>query len=519
MRLSEKGYRVLVFERGKRFRDQDFPRSDWDIRKYLWFPRLRCFGILEMSLLRGVFILHGSGVGGGSLGYAGVLVEPDDRFFQTPSWSYLADWQEVLRPHYATARQMLGTATNPQLWPADGVFKEVAEERGRGATFRPTEVGVYFGDPGEEAPDPYFGGSGPSRTGCIHCGGCMIGCRYNAKNTLDKNYLYFAEQGGVEVRPEAEVRDIRPLPEGQPDGARYEVAYRRSTAWPPRRQRTVRTRNVVVSAGVLGTLELLFRCREVTGSLSEISSRLGDRVRTNSEALLGVVSRRDDADYSKGVAITSIVQADAVTYIEPVRFPAGSSLLLRLLSLPLIEARGGFLSRTGGALWEVARRPVEFLKLKLMPGLAKRSTVLLVMQAEENHLQVRYMRRPLRLLRRGLVSETVQGQHVPSRIDIGHEVARAFAARTDGIPQASVAETLLNIPSTAHILGGVPFGRSPEEGVVDVSCEVFNYPGLYVVDGSIVPGNPGLNPSLTITALAEYAMSRMPPRATAWGRK
>src|SRR5258706_6949244 len=270
MRLTEKGYRVLVLERGKRYRDLDFARSTWNVRKYLWLPAAHCFGILQISPFRHLIVLHGSGVGGGSLGYANVLMAPSDALFSAPAWRHLADWKPLLAPHYETARRMLGVATNPRLWPADHILQEIAAELGQEATFKPAPVGTFFGQPGQEGvevPDPFFGGDGPARSGCTHCGGCMVGCRHNAKNTLVKNYLYFAEKGGAEVRAEAEVRDIRPLPAGQPDGARYEIEYRRSTAWLPGTGRRVRARRVVVAAGALGTLRLLFRCRDVTRSL------------------------------------------------------------------------------------------------------------------------------------------------------------------------------------------------------------------------------------------------------------
>ncbi len=512
MRLTEKGYRVLVLERGRRFRDQDFARTNWNICKYLWFPALRCFGILELTLLKDILIFHGSGVGGGSLGYANVLMEPDERMFQAPGWSALADWKTLLRPHYETARCMLGVATNPRLGPADAVLKEIAKELGRSDSFRPTQVGVFFGEEGQTVPDPYFGGEGPERRGCQHVGACMVGCRNNAKNTLVKNYLYFAEKWGAEIRPEAQVQDILPLPEGQPDGARYQVVYRRSTAFVLSRPQEVRTRNVVVSAGVLGTLGLLFRCRDETRSLPRLAPRLGDRVRTNSEALLGSIARDDTVDYSKGVAITSIFSADDVTRVEPVRYPDGSSLIYFLVSGPLIEAGGNLLARLGKLLDLTVRHPLDVLNARFGRHVARRSTVLLVMQTEDTRMRLRPGRHLSTLFRRGLVSEADQERPVRAHVDIAHRVARAFASKTNGMPEGTFLEGLLNIASTAHILGGCPMGRNAEQGVVDAQCQVFNYPGLYVVDGSIVPANPGVNPSLTITALAEYAMSHIPPK-------
>ena len=508
MRLTEKGYSVLVLERGKRFRDQDFATTTWNVFKYLWFPPLRCFGILQISPFRDVFVLHGSGVGGGSLGYANVLMEPSDEMFKAPAWHHLADWKTILRPHFDTAKHMLGVTPNPRLWPADMVMKELAAELGMEATFRPTDVGAFFGEPGVEAPDPYFGGEGPRRAGCIHCGGCMVGCRHNAKNTLVKNYLYFAEKWGAQVRPESQVRDVRPLPDGQADGARYEVVYRSATAWLFKRERKVRARNVVFAAGTLGTLRLLFRCREETRSLPGISPRLGDIVRTNNEELMGSASRNGKTNYSEGIAITSIFQADAVTAIEPVRYPAGSSLM-RFLGGPMVES-GSIPARIVRSALDVLKRPLDFLRTHVMPGWARRTTIILAMQTVDNRIRLRLGRSLFTLWRRSLVSQPDPERTIPGKIDVGHHVTRTFAQKTGGIPMGSINEGLFNIPMTAHILGGCPFGRDAQEGVVDLDCQVHNYPGLYVVDGSIVPANPGVNPSLTITALAEYAMSHVP---------
>ena len=512
MRLVEKGYRVLVLERGKRFRDEDFPKTNWDVWKYLWLPSLRCFGILQITQLGGLMVMVGSGVGGGSLMYANVMMEPDDRMFESLSCRRLADWKTLLRPHYDTAKRMLGVVPNPRRWPADEVLQQIATDMGRGHTFRPTEVAVFFGESGQEGklvPDPYFGGAGPARKGCTHCGGCMVGCRENRKNTLTKNYLYFAEKWGAVIRPEAEVVDIRPLPEGQPDGARYEVAYRSSTAWLFKLERTVRTRNAVISAGTPGTLKLLFHCRDVSRSLPDLSPRLGDCVRTNSEALLGVMACDDQTDYSAGVAITSIFQADDVTAIEPVRWSEGSSLT-NLLAAPLIEAGGrGVFARLLMASREVVRHLRDLVRA-IRANWARRTTILLVMQTKDNLIQLRPRRGWLTLFRRGLVAKQDDENPVRAEIPIGHEVTRAFAEKIDGVPAGTFSESILNMPSTAHILGGAPFGRDAGEGVIGLNCEIHNYPGLYVVDGSIMPANPGINPSLTIVALAEYAMSQIP---------
>jgi cholesterol oxidase len=522
MRLTEKGYSVLVIEQGKRYRDHDFAETNWKVWKYLWMPVLRCFGIMQISILKGVMILHGRGVGGGSLGYANVLEVPSDEMFGNPSWQHLANWKEVLRPHYETAKRMLGVTRNPYQGKADEVLREIAETRGTAETFRATEVGVFFGPEKEEVPDPYFEGDGPIRQGCHFCGGCMIGCRYNAKNTLPKNYLYFAEKNGAEVLAEREVVDVVPLdiPSGRTpnpsqlkrkDETRYEVFYRSSTAWPLKKHKTVKARNVVFSAGVLGTLKLLYKCRDINGSLPKISQKLGALVRTNSEALMGIIHRDDQVDYSEGIAITSIVQADEVTRVEPVRYPDGSSLM-RLISAPLIYAKGGVLKRLAITAAAFIRHPIDSLRTHFLPGWARRGTILLVMQTVDNHMRLKFGRSGYTLFRRGLVAEPDAEKTIPARIEAAHEVTWAFSKKTGGIPMGSLGENILNLPTTAHILGGCSFGRDATEGVVGLDCQIHNYPGLYVVDGSIVPANPGVNPSLTITALAEYAMSGIPER-------
>jgi cholesterol oxidase len=512
MRLTEKGYSVLVLERGKRFRDEDFATTNWIVWKYLWLPAARCFGVLQISPFRDVFALHGAGVGGGSIGYANVLMEPEEKLFDAPAWKKFADWKTILRPHYDTARKMLGVARNPRLWAADAALKEIAQELKTESSFQATDVGVFFGEEGKEVPDPYFGGEGPARVGCIHCGGCMVGCRYNAKNTLVKNYLYFAEKRGAQIWAECDVQDIRPV-ENQDDGARYEVIYRSSTALFGNTQKRVRARNVILSAGALGTMKLLFRCRDITRSLPDISTRLGEMVRTNSEELLGVISRPLDTDYSKGVAITSIFHADDVTRIEPVRYSAGSDLM-RFLGAPLISTEANVAQRIFRSLWEVITHPIDSLKAWVIPGWAIRTTIILVMQTEDNRLKMRLGRSLFTLFRKGLVSRPDETANIPMKIDLAHRVTRRFGEKTNGIPSGSTNETLLKIPLTAHILGGVPMGNDSGEGVVNSKMQIHNYEGLYAIDGSIIPANPGVNPSLTITAFAEYAMSQIPNKTS-----
>ncbi len=505
MRLAEKGYAVTVLERGKRFADADHPSSNWNVRKYLWMPIMRCFGIQQITLLPDVMVLHGSGVGGGSLVYGNVLMEPSADLFASPQWHALADWQTVLRPHYATAKRMLGVARNPFFTPADHILKTIASESGHADSFALTDVGVYFGTPGVTVPDPFFGGEGPARTGCVGCGGCMVGCRHGAKNTLLKNYLYFAEKWGARIQAESEVVDIRPLSPDQADGARYMVVYRRTTALPgdPRRF-TLRARNVVIAAHALGTMKLLFRCRDVTRSLPQLSSTLGTSVRTNSEGLVGSTSWDRRVDYSTGVAITSIFALDDVTRVEPVRYPRGSGFM-RLLAIPMVTGGATPLARAFRTLAGALRRPIAFLYAKVFSRWAERSTILLVMQTAESRMRVHWRRHPFTGFRRGLVTD------VPAGTVMAPDVRMTEAlGQSDGIPQNTIPETLLGIPATAHLLGGVPMGTSAADGVVDVRCEVFGYPGLYVIDGSIIPANPGVNPSLTIAAFAEYAMSCIP---------
>jgi cholesterol oxidase len=505
MRLTEKGYSVLVIERGKRFNDDDFPKTNWNLPKFLWLPKLRLFGFFEMTFMNGLLALHGSGVGGGSLTYGNVLMEPDDKLFQTAGWQHLADWKSLLAPHYATARRMLGVARNPKLWAADKHLQEIAGELGYAESFHATDVGVFFGDPdeeGETVPDPYFEGEGPERAGCIHCGGCMVGCRHNAKNMLTKNYLYFAEKNGVKVIAEAKVVDIQPT-----DGdARYKVMYKPSTKLFKGNPTQIRARNVIVAAGALGTMELLFKCRDETRSLPKISQKLGDLVRTNSENIMGVVMREKDIDYSEGIAITSIFQADEVTRIEPVKYAEGASFI-RVMTAPFVEGDHPIWLRFLKMAGKILRHPYDFIYEKFLANWARVTTILLIMQTEDNLTHVRRGRNIFTLFMKGLVLKPDADYPIPKQIPIGNEVVKKIAERANGIPQAAFTDGLFNFPTTAHFMGGVPIGRDENEGVVGLDFGVHNYSGLYVVDGSIMPGNPGVNPSLSITALAEYAMS------------
>jgi len=497
LRLAEKGYRVLVLEKGRRFGKDDFPKSNWDLAKWLWRPELGLRGIFQMSFFRHVTILHGVGVGGGSLVYANTLPTPKDDFFRAPSWAHLADWRRELERHYATARAMLGSAENPRLGKGDHVLREIAREIGREEHFHPTNVAVYFGAPGKEVPDPYFGGDGPARTGCNFCGACMTGCRVGAKNTLDKNYLYLAERRGATVLPETEVRAVRKRQNG---GYTLETSQGIFTA-----------HQVVLAGGVMGTVPLLLAMKEDPEGLPALSDHVGDFVRTNSEALIGVVVPGDD-DFSKGVAITSILHTDDHSHVEPVRYAEGSGFF-RTMALP--HAPGShLLARLGGTLRGFFRQPGLWARALTVPDFAKQSQVLLYMRTLEGTLTLRLGRDLLTGFGRGLVTKLDPGTKPPSAfMEEATDIARRFAEKVGGAAITLLTETVLGVPTTAHILGGACMGKDASEGVIDDRHRVFGYEGLYVIDGSAISANPGVNPSLTITALAERAMSFVPTKA------
>ncbi|MDX1417551.1 MAG: GMC family oxidoreductase [Candidatus Promineifilaceae bacterium] len=510
MRLAEKGYNVLVLERGRRYNAKDFPKTNWNIFKYLWWPSLRCFGFQGLNFFNDLWLLNGTGVGGGSLVYASTHIRPPKAFYEGPEWCDLADWEAELAPHYDTADRMLGTAENPKFWPADQHLYEIAKEKGKEDTFAPTPVGIFFGEPGVTVPDPFFDGEGPERAGCIHCGGCMVGCQHNAKNTLDKNYLYLAEKYGTEVWPESNVLDIRPLYGPQPGAARYEVEFEKITDWFAKRKSTVRARNVVVSAGVLGTINLLLKCRDENKSLPLLSQRLGKHIRSNSEAIMGVTSRSNKVSYSDGVAITSHFWVDEVTSVEPVRYAPGQSFM-RNLMLPLIRTRGTTAERIGALVKQTLERPMDFLHVRVLPKFAERTTFLLIMQTLENRMSLKRGRSIWTLGRKGLVSHMDEAQPISCVIDAGQEVAERFADKSDGVPIVGLNDAM-DIPNTAHILGGCDIAGDPSSGVIDINHQAYNYPGLYVADASVIPANLGVNPSLTITAMTERAMSKIPSK-------
>jgi cholesterol oxidase len=488
LRAAEKGYRVGVLEAGRRFGPEDFPRTNWHLRRYLWLPRLGCRGIQRLTLLRDVLVLTGAGVGGGSLVYANTLNEPLEQFYDDPQWAEITDWRAELAPYFDLGRRMLGAVEVPFTTPADEVMQQVAERMGAGETFRRTHVAVHFGPAG---PDPYFGGAGPARGTCVRNGACMVGCRFDAKNTLDRNYLYLAERAGAVVLPEREA--VRVVPR---DG-RFDVETKRPGAWIRRRREVFHAEQVVLAAGVLGTLKLL-------GRSGLGGPRVGRLVRTNSEAIVGASAPRVDVDYSAGVAITSAFRPRPDTEIQPVRFPPGSNLL-GLLGTILVDG-GGRIPRQLRFVARAGRQPIRFLRSLSVRRWSERTIILLVMQSVDNALHVRWTGRRL-------TSRPEHGAKAPpSYIPEANEAARIAADLIGGQPGSSLNEVLLDVPTTAHILGGACIGAISDRGVVDAYHRVFAVPGLHVVDGSTVSANPGTNPSLTIVAQAERALAFWPNR-------
>ena len=502
LRLTERGYKVAVLEMGRRWKKEEFPRSNWNLWRHFWRPSLGMYGILQMTMTRDAFFVHGAGVGGGSLVYANTLLVPPAEAFSDPRWVG-QDWQAALAPHYTTALRMLGATESQVLGETDRMLAEVASDMGSGETFKRHTVGVYFGEPGKTAPDPFFDGKGPERTGCTLCGGCMIGCRVGAKNTLDQNYLYLAEQGGAQIIPETRVVDLLPIT----DGGWRVVAERSTGVLHPRTTYTAGA--VVLSGGSYGTANLLMRCRE-RKSLPKLSPTLGTYVRTNSEALLGVRARSKTVDHSRGIAITSGVLVDGDTHIEVCRYPKGSDAFALLTTVLTDGGKGPRWLRWLGA---IARSPLRFLRLLLPFGFAVRTAILLVMQPIDSHLRYQLRRRWWWPFNLKLDSARGSGPRAPVYLPIANEVARRMAVKMDGDAQSGLIEVLTNKATTAHILGGCPMGLTIEDGVVDTKSRVFGYEDLYIVDGSVIPANLGVNPSLTITAMAEHAMSHVPRKS------
>jgi cholesterol oxidase len=505
LRLREKGYSVGVLECGRRFADDDFPKSTWDLRRYFWMPRLGMRGIFRMSTFKDVAIVSGSGVGGGSLGYANTLYRARRRFYEDPQWAELDDWEAALAPHYDEAERMLGVVAYDQDDPADDLLREFAREIGVEDTYAKTRVGVLLdGRPGERIPDPFFGGAGPDRTACLRCGRCMIGCPHGAKNTLVKNYLYLAERAGAQVFPERMVVDVKPL--GAADGSDgYAVTTEHPGAWIRRRRRTFTARGVVLAAGPLGTNKLLAACR-LHGSLPRLSDRVGKLVRTNSEAILAVTLPPGAPDIQRRVAITGSIYPDPDTHIETVVYGDAADSMSSLYTV--LVGDGTRVTRPLKLLGAAARHPLTFLRLLDPRDWSRRTIIVLVMQTLDNAIELRARR-----TRRGARLQTRRDPErpIPSFIPVANQFAAWLAERTGGTAQTAFMEAVANIPTTAHVLGGAVIGADASRGVVDARQRVFGYENLLVCDGSAVPANIGVNPSLTITAMAEHAMTHIPP--------
>jgi cholesterol oxidase len=493
LRLTEKGYRVGVLEAGRRFADDELAATSWQLRKFLWAPALGCYGIQRIHLLRDLVVLAGAGVGGGSLNYANTLYRPPDTFFRDRQWAHLTDWRSELDAHYDQAQRMLGVTTYPGHTAADEVMKRVAHEMGVLKSYHPTPVGVLFGRPGEQVDDPYFGGAGPRRTGCIECGCCMTGCRVGAKNTLVKNYLHLAERGGAVVHPLTTVTALHP----QLDGTWLVDVVRTGKRWRHR----VQANQVVLAAGTWGTQQLLHRMRD-DGVLPRLSPRLGELTRSNSEAIVGASRVTVDPlrDFSRGVAITSSFHPDEHTHIEPVRYGRGSNAMALLQTLATDGASDT--PRWRQLLGFAARHPVTMVRLLSVRHWSERTVVLLVMQTLDNSLTT-YRRHGRLTSRRG------HGEPNPTFIPAGFQANQLTAKHIGGTAGSTWGE-LFDVPITAHFLGGCPMGATSDDGVVDAYHRIHDYPGLSVVDGSAVSANLGVNPALTITALAERAFALWP---------
>ena len=519
LRLAEKGYRVAVIEMGRRWTPDSFPRTSWSIHRWFWRPKLGLRGFFNMSLFRHATIFHGCAVGGGSITYASTLLPPSEKVWDAGSWTGLANWKAEMPRHFQTASHMLGVTQNRILGPADHLLKKAADAAGCGHTFYRTSVGIFQpleGEPGNRTfPDPFFGGEGPPRTTCTSCGGCIMGCRYGAKNTLDLTYLYLAEKRGVRVFPETKVVNVRPL-DGASDGnAGYEIRTVKSTAFIRREPHSLTCRAVVFSASSLGTMELLFRLKSA-GALPAISGRLGKHVRTNSESLIGARMPKCRDDLSLGIAIGSGIYIDEHTHIEAVRYPSGSDTM-SLLTTILTDGRPGAQRIRLWAqkiLGSLLCHPVKTLRLLWPAGWAREHVILLCMQALEGHIEMRWQRPWFWPFGKMLVS---RGDKVPTYIPKANQFARIFAEVAGGTAMSILPEILFDVPGTAHCIGGCVIAGSPDRGVVDDHHRVFGYRNMYICDGSVLAANLGVNPSLTITALAERAMSFIPPAAeTTW---
>lgn len=499
MRLAEKGYSVLVIEKGKWWKSDDFPKSNWNLPRFLWAPPLRWFGIMKMDFFKEVLVLSGAGVGGGSLVYANTHMIPKEAFWTNPIWNHFKNWKEVMAPYYERARFMLGSSKYQREFVEDKYLKEVADEMGRGDTYSTVDyVGVYFGDTAKEK-DPYFKGLGPMRKGCTECAGCMVGCRENAKNTLDKNYLYFAQDYGAKIEAETLVTKIEHI-----DGE-YVVHTQSQTGIFNKNKRIFRSKGLVVSGGVLGTLKLLLEQKFIHKTLPNLSDKLGENILTNSEMIAGVGGAPEKLNH--GIAISRVFNADENTHIELCKYPDGSGAMMRL-GVMAAGPGNGFV-RTAKMLGNMLTQPINSIRFFFETEVARKSIVILVMQSLPNAMKMH--------LKKGLFGTSLKFDNkekfkVPSYIPIGQEVVHRYAQKANAVPMNAFSEVLFNMSTTAHILGGCPMGATKEEGVVDEYFRAYGYPNMYILDGSIVPANLGVNPSFTITALSEYAMDHVPAK-------
>lgn len=500
LRLTEKDYKVLVIEKGKWYHPKDFPKTNWNLKRWLWLPTLRFFGFFKITFYKHVGILSGVGVGGGSLVYANTLPVPKKKFFIAKSWSHLADWEKELSPYYDVAKNMLGVVRNQRLESGDTALLQLAKEINKEEYFEPTDVAIFFGEQGKTVPDPYFNGEGPERSGCTFCGSCMVGCRENAKNTLDKNYLYLAQKRGAAIQAESEVYSIEThLADDGSNG--YVVRWKSSTKIFTQRGE-VKTKGIVFSGGVLGTVPLMLKLKDK--SLPNLSPRVGFGVRTNSESLIGVVAPRKEVVFSDGIAISSILHTDDESHLEPVRYPSGSGFW-RLQLAPLTTGNN-FISRLSKAFLEILRHPIKYFRIYFVWDWAKKTQILLYMRTINGTLRFRNGWRRMK-------TEADEGSLPTAFLPEATKLAKRFGEIINGTPGALLSEIIFGIPTTAHILGGACMGKESTEGVIDKDNKVFGYKNMYVCDGSMISANPGVNPSLTILALSERAMSKIEPKS------
>jgi cholesterol oxidase len=498
LRLTEKNYKVAILEAGKRFSDKDFPKTSWRLRKFLFMPRLGLNGIQRIHVLPDVLVLAGAGVGGGSLVYANTLYKPPASYFEDKQWRDITNWDQELSPWYDQASRMLGVAQNPYFSASDKAMKQVADQMGVGHTFKLAPLGVYFGDGvGVKSKDPFFGGVGPDRSGCLQCGACMTGCRHNAKNTLPKNYLGLAESAGAKVFPEHTVTKVEQLADGS-----WVVTARKSSAWFGKKRKFTAA-NVVIAAGTYNTQKLLHKMK-TTGVLPKISDYLGKLSRTNSEALTGSIMPKGGTDFSKGSAITSSFFPDDHTHVEPVRYGKGSNFM-GLLQTVMTDGEK-IRDRRKQWLRQVVTKPSLLLKILDVRQWSERTVVALIMQNVDSAISVSSKRGlfGFRLTSKN-DSLTPNATYIPA----ANEVARRVAENNGGIAGGHIGD-LVNAPFTAHFVGGCVIGESIQTGVIDPYHRVYNYPTLHIVDGASVTANLGVNPSLTITAQAERAFSMWP---------